>query len=87
MLSLSDLTHTASYTQLEFPAIKNAVITVQLLPVTVPTATFIEWYCTFDIVEGDEKQLVNFIVSQVYEPCFVGLAGLFTGPPAELASV
>jgi hypothetical protein len=76
LLALSDVEHYASYTQLQFPPVKNCVITVRLRPVTVPPATFIEWYCDFDVVDGDEAQLIDFIVAGVYEPCFEGLKAL-----------
>lgn len=79
LVALSDVEHHQSYTQLEFPPVKNCVITVRLRPVTVPSATFIEWYCDFDVVDGDEDQLIEFIVTGVYEVCFEGLKALVAG--------
>lgn len=86
LLSLSDADHTLSYTQLEFPAIADAVIVVRLFPVTVPGGTFIEWFCTFDVVEGAAAALIDFIVTQVYEPCFAGLQRLVDGAGDEVRS-
>ena len=76
LVALSDEEHYASYTQLQFPPAKNVVITVRLRPVTVPSATFIEWYCDFDVVDGDEDQLIEFVVTGVYHVCFAGLKAL-----------
>ena len=59
------------------------MITVRLLPVAVPAGTFVEWSCDYDVVTGDEQGLVDYIVGQVYEPCFAGLRELLTGRTAR----
>lgn len=80
LLSLSDISHSLTYSILESPmALSDYCATLSLMPVTDANATFVEWSAEFSCPTDKERQLVQQIEQDVFQNGLASLKQRFGG--------
>ena len=79
LLTLSDHTHTCTYSILVSPmGVDNYTATLRLLPITDGNRTYIEWTAEFNCPAEAEEELVDFIGNGVFQGGFDSLKNILS---------
>ena len=71
LLTLSDVTHTCTYSILESPMpLDNYTATLSLTPITDGNRAYIQWTAEFTCATDDEDGLVDFVGGEVFQGGF-----------------
>jgi hypothetical protein len=80
LLTLSDATHTCTYSILESPMpLDNYAATLSLTPITDGNRTYIQWTAEFTCAAEEEDGLVDFVGNGVFQGGFDSLKGILEG--------